>query len=465
MTWITACGDGFGVDGPGDASVVLDGSGPDGEVSIDASGLDGSILADDGGAVDGGVSDGAIRDSSVSDGNAGDADGTDAGANRPPSEWTVSDELVASNFEWYDGVRVAMSANGRVIAIGADREDSGARGIGGDELDNSFTDSGAVYIFELGDGGWEQSAYIKASDTSLRRGFGSIVLLSDDGRTLAVGSRNNASSRNRAVYLFEHGVDWRETAQVPGGLATLSGDGNRMVVLRETSTVQTAHVFARSGETWSMEGDISGRDLLPAGSRSATMNYDGSTVVHYVEGNRPCETILVDTVDDAGTWSYAGRLVPNVCDERERPDSLSVSDDGLRVAVGNDDEDSASAGAGGDPLDNSLENSGVVLIFDLEDDGWRQSAYLKSVVPQMDVGFGRTVLLSGDGQRVFAAQQVMGTETESLESFALVDGRWQPEALIQSENMVGPYAINRTGTRLTARFSELGEVAGARVFD
>ena len=45
------------------------------------------------------------------------------------------------------GTGVAISGDGQTIAIGAPREDSAATGIDGDALDNTKTDSGAVYIY------------------------------------------------------------------------------------------------------------------------------------------------------------------------------------------------------------------------------------------------------------------------------------------------------------------------------
>ncbi len=42
---------------------------------------------------------------------------------------------------------VSLSANGKIMAVGAPGEDSAATRIGGDQSDNSAEDSGAVYIY------------------------------------------------------------------------------------------------------------------------------------------------------------------------------------------------------------------------------------------------------------------------------------------------------------------------------
>jgi len=45
------------------------------------------------------------------------------------------------------GRSVAMCGNGSALAIGAEGEDSLAKGIDGDRTDNTSTDSGAAYLY------------------------------------------------------------------------------------------------------------------------------------------------------------------------------------------------------------------------------------------------------------------------------------------------------------------------------
>jgi hypothetical protein len=47
----------------------------------------------------------------------------------------------------YFGLPLALSANGRYLAVGANREDGNARGIDGDRTSNSAEDAGAVYLY------------------------------------------------------------------------------------------------------------------------------------------------------------------------------------------------------------------------------------------------------------------------------------------------------------------------------
>jgi hypothetical protein len=42
---------------------------------------------------------------------------------------------------------VALSTDGRIMAIGAHNEDGSSKGISGNQADNAADDSGAVYVF------------------------------------------------------------------------------------------------------------------------------------------------------------------------------------------------------------------------------------------------------------------------------------------------------------------------------
>ena len=104
--------------------------------------------------------------------------------------------IKASNTDFLDrfGVSVALSADGNTLAVGADGEANSATGINGDQADNSFRNSGAVYVFSRNGSLWEQQAYIKASNPDPFDTFGESVSLSADGNTLAVGASGESSS-------------------------------------------------------------------------------------------------------------------------------------------------------------------------------------------------------------------------------------------------------------------------------
>ena len=95
------------------------------------------------------------------------------------------------------GVGVAISSDGNTIAVGAPHESSNAKGINGNQSDTSLYDSGAVYVFTRRGNGWEQQAYVKASNADAGAEFGHSVALSADGNTLAVERPLGPAGRGR----------------------------------------------------------------------------------------------------------------------------------------------------------------------------------------------------------------------------------------------------------------------------
>jgi len=165
------------------------------------------------------------------DGPSGDGTSSASGAayiyRFETGRWDQQAYIKASNTEAKDafGFSVALSADGNTLAVGANKEDSPALGVNGDQVNNTVTDAGAVYLFRFISDNWQQQAYIKASNTGADDTFGQSVALSADGNTLAVGAykessneqgiidtdqSNNMSPDSGAVYLFKFGVNESE---------------------------------------------------------------------------------------------------------------------------------------------------------------------------------------------------------------------------------------------------------------
>ena len=60
---------------------------------------------------------------------------------------------------------MALSADGNTLAVSAFWEPSNAKGINGNQKDESIPQAGAVYVFTRRGATWTQQAYIKASNT------------------------------------------------------------------------------------------------------------------------------------------------------------------------------------------------------------------------------------------------------------------------------------------------------------
>jgi photosystem II stability/assembly factor-like uncharacterized protein len=97
----------------------------------------------------------ALEDSSAQgiNGRQDDESAGEAGAvyffTRSGGTWAQQAYVKGSNTEAFDefGSAVALSRDGRTMVVGARGEDSTAKGVNGNQADNSADEAGAVYVF------------------------------------------------------------------------------------------------------------------------------------------------------------------------------------------------------------------------------------------------------------------------------------------------------------------------------
>lgn len=152
-----------------------------------------------------------------------DASGGSAGAAyvwvRSGDTWMEQAFIKASNPDLQDlfAANLAISHDGNTLLVGAAMEDSRARGVNGEQQDDSATESGAAYLFTRSGTTWSQRAYIKAENAEEFDEFGTAVAVSGNGRRLIVGARmesggvggvngnqsDNSAPESGAVYVWE----------------------------------------------------------------------------------------------------------------------------------------------------------------------------------------------------------------------------------------------------------------------
>ncbi len=153
-------------------------------------------------------------------GNQTNNNSTDSGAAyvfiRINSAWQQIAYLKASNTGDLDGFGTSVAIDGSTIVVGANREDSNATGVNGDQNNDNKSYSGAAYVFVRVDSNWVQKAYLKASNTGGFDYFGravdvandTIVVASDDEDSDATGvdgdQFNNNASKAGAAYVFAY---------------------------------------------------------------------------------------------------------------------------------------------------------------------------------------------------------------------------------------------------------------------
>lgn len=390
-------------------------------------------------------------------GNQNDHSAVGAGAvyvyTRNSSGWKQQAYLKASNavLSGGFGYSLALSADGNILAVGANGEGSAATGVNGNQADNSMPGAGAVYIFTRGGAAWAQKAYVKASNTGeLDDGdqFGYSIALSGDGSTLAVGAiaedsnatgingngADNSVNESGAVYVFSNSGDaWTQQAYVkPWNTTTrgalfgysvgLSNDGNTLAVgaYDEDGGRGAVYAFSRSGGTWSQQMRLVAANAERGDSLgcSIAISGDGNTILAgafdedaILTGIQPPDAGAHDEQDDTsvgaayvflragGKWSqqaYVKAFNSRINDQFGW--ALAISRDGNTFAVGSHLEDSSATGLNGNQADPSAEDSGAVYVYTRDGASWSPSAYVKATNTKAAAEFGISVALDGDGK-------------------------------------------------------------------
>ena len=305
---------------------------------------------------------------------------------------------------------VTLSADGNTMAVSAYFEASAAKGINGNEADDSIPQAGAVYVFARRGGAWTQQAYIKASNTgeagtegNFGDGdqFGFSLSISDDGNTVAVGANAEDSS-------------------------AMGMNGNQA-----DNSMQSAgavYVFARTGATWAQQAYV--KSANTAGNvqfgYSVALSADGNTLAAGAFDDGGSSRIVNGPYDRmrngsgavyvftraGGAWTQQAYLKAS---NAEGNDSLgvivSISDDGNTVAAGSLDEDCLATGVNPtQPLcDNDLKadtSAGAAYVFVRSGTTWTQQAFIKASNTGKEDWFASRLQLSGDGNTLAASAQL-----------------------------------------------------------
>ena len=203
-------------------------------------------------------------------GGSNDHEGTGAAwvFTRSGSTWTQQGPKLTGSGEAKDGgfgVSVALSAEGNTALIGGP-DDNGGTGF--------FVDVGAAWVFTRSGSTWTQqgsklSAGEQGSHEETGEGeFGRSVALSANGNTALVGAPRDNTSTGAAFVFTRSGSTWtQQGAKLTGGgesgqaefgtSVALSSEGAGALIGGPGNSESTgaAWFFARSGSTWTQQGE------------------------------------------------------------------------------------------------------------------------------------------------------------------------------------------------------------------
>ena len=269
--------------------------------------------------------------------------------------------------DWF-GRSVALSADGNLLAVGAQNEGSNATGINGDQNDNSIPGAGAVYVFRFDGTDWFQQAYIKPPSVARPQLFGYAVALSADGNTLAVGPLGG-----EVVFLFRFdGTAWLQQSEIKTSAGGPDQFGNAVALSADGNTLAVGALGEDSNAT-GINGDPNNSDALNSGA-AYIFRFDGTDWFQqaYIKAS------------NTGVNDFFGEAV-------------ALSADSNTLAVGTSTEDSNATGINGDQNNDSARDSGAVYVFRFDGTDWSQQAYVKASNTGVDDHFGDAIAVSADG--------------------------------------------------------------------
>lgn len=331
--------------------------------------------------------------------------------------WTqVGEDIYGEAIDDRSGWSLAISANGKIVAIGSDLNDGNG------------TWSGHVRIYENIDGAWTQIGEDidgeAPGDVS-----GTSVSLSYDGSIVAIGApRNNDNGENTGhVRVFQNIMgEWIQVGEDIDGLSVGERSGNAVALNGMGNIVAIGA---------SQNGD--------AGSNS------GAARVYEKIGDN---------------WTQVGDDINGMDEFENSGSSIAISEAGHIIAIG------SSSG------DLSGSNSGHVRVFENTDGVWTQIGDDIIGVESLDF-FGFSVALSASGDIVaIGAPGSYGDAARAgtVKVYKNIGGVWMQvgetingEALFDESGYAIDISADGSIVAIGARFSdETGEAAGhARVFD
>ncbi|PPK87401.1 putative secreted protein (Por secretion system target) [Neolewinella xylanilytica] len=297
----------------------------------------------------------------------------------------IGDDILARDAETSHGFRLALSADGRTLAISTVEDDN----------------PGYLRVYERNQNGWEQLGQILfgAPETT----FGIALALSADGRTLAVGAPNHEVNEvetglARVYRLVDDawvplGQDLLgDEVEVKAGLdVDLADNGNMFAVTSYGSAngqvAGTVRTYVQAAGLWVPVGNGLQGQMIGAGAQTtARLSGDGSRLAI----NRPLEGEVRVYEWDNAAWVPLGDPIMNDGTDIGIANRIELSEDGAIVAIGA-------------PASDLAGNArGAIHTYALESGAWQSHG---NPITGLENGdrFGASFGMTGDGRTILAA--------------------------------------------------------------
>ncbi|HSC88087.1 MAG TPA: hypothetical protein VLC09_12480, partial [Polyangiaceae bacterium] len=303
----------------------------------------------------------------------------------------------------------------------------------------------------------ESIGYVKSASVSSADVFGFIVALDDTGTTLAVGRSAGVDvyHRDAAGWSF-----WQSIQEPLFANMTLSPDGTR-VAIATGDTYCSVHIYANIDGAWTWVRSFNklvntrcGALKLSAANDTLALGVpDGIPGIPLSGGaigmyTRSAVVVIHDPLGDEPSYFTIGYPMDRAGSEFGA--SVAFDASGTRLAVGAPYENSVATGINGPMVDASATKDGAVFVYDLADDEWSRSAFIKSSVRLLDDWFGWAVAFSDDGKTLAVGAVNAGGDSAGIDAspgeaspaasgsvwlFHEAEGDWYQDLLIKAPTL------------------------------
>ncbi|MCF6811205.1 DUF4347 domain-containing protein, partial [Thiotrichales bacterium 19S9-12] len=297
----------------------------------------------------------------------------------------IGNDIVGLNAGDQLGQSVVLNQDGSILAVGSRQYDNGA--------DNN---TGYVQVYQNSNGSWIELGNPIYGDAGDRASGFDAIALSDDGLTMAIGASGGSVTR---IYQY----------------SSVDGD------------------WIPLGSNYEIAGEA-GND---SAGYSVSLSADGTTVAigavlnDGINGSNSGHVRIYTLI--GGTWQQVGDDIDGLAANDNFGNSVSLSADGSRVAIGMKDDNYTNY------------NGGEVRVFDLtEGTSWQQVGNDINDITVGDV-FRYLVDLSADGSRLIVAEDssdqvqvydLVGTIwTQVGQSFIAENDAWYDDVAISDDGL------------------------------
>ncbi len=289
---------------------------------------------------------------------------------------------------------LSLSGDGLTVAIGAIYNDG------------NVSAAGHVRVYKIISGTWVQQGSDIDGEAADNSGYS--VSLSSDGLTVAIGAPynngNGIAAGHVRIYKYIAGtwvqqgsdLDGEEMVDYSGYSVSLSSDGLTVAIGAPNNSgngTAAGHVriYKYTSGTWVQQGsDIDGEVLDDKSGTSVSLSGDGLTVAIGApnnDGNGALTGHVRIYKYIAGTWVQQGSDIDGEAVADHSGSAVSISSDGLTVAIGASDND------------GNGSFSGHVRVYKYIAGTWAQQGNDIDGEDAIDIS-GTSVSLSSDGLRV-----------------------------------------------------------------